>query len=87
MIRVLPWLIVLVLWLYGMVDCALADRRSVRGGLSKTAWFLISIIPAVGTVLWFALGRPRAAMPPRPERGQGRRPAAPDDDPDFLRGL
>ncbi|GAB2763688.1 PLD nuclease N-terminal domain-containing protein [Sinomonas atrocyanea] len=87
MIRVLPWLIVLVAWLYGMVDCALSDRRAVRGGISKTLWFLISVLPAVGTILWFAFGRPRGTTPPRGRDGKGRRPMAPDDDPDFLRGL
>jgi hypothetical protein len=87
MLRVLPWLIVLVAWLYGMVDCVMADRRAVRGGISKTVWFLIAVLPAVGTVLWFAFGRPRGTTPPRTGSGQGRRPVAPDDDPDFLRGL
>ncbi|WP_433874725.1 PLD nuclease N-terminal domain-containing protein [Sinomonas atrocyanea] len=87
MLRVLPYLLVLVFWLYGMVDCALSDRRQVRGGLSKTTWFLISVLPVVGIVLWFALGRPRGTTPPRADKGQGRRPVAPDDDPDFLRGL
>ncbi|ASN52880.1 PLD nuclease N-terminal domain-containing protein [Sinomonas sp. R1AF57] len=87
MLRVLPYLLVLVFWLYGMVDCALSDRRQVRGGLSKTTWFLISVLPVVGIVLWFLLGRPRGTTPPRADKGQGRRPVAPDDDPDFLRGL
>jgi hypothetical protein len=41
----------------------------------------------VGIVLWFVLGRPRGTTPPRADKGQGRRPVAPDDDPDFLRGL
>lgn len=87
MIRVLPWLIVLVAWLYGMVDCALSDRRTVRGGIPKPLWFLIAVLPAVGTALWFAFGRPRGTTPPRGGDGKGRRPLAPDDDPDFLRGL
>lgn len=88
MLRVLPYIIVLALWLYGMVDCALSDRRGVRGGLSKTVWFLITVLPAVGTALWFVFGRPRSSTPPPPAGTQrGRRPVAPDDDPDFLRGL
>ena len=87
MVRVLPWLVVLVAWLYGMVDCALSDRRGVRGGISKTIWFLITVLPAVGTALWFLYGRPRGTTPPRTGGDKGRRPVAPDDDPDFLRGL
>ena len=57
MIRALPIILVLAVWLYGVVDCARSDRGSVRGGLSKTSWFLVSLLPAVGTALWFIFAR------------------------------
>jgi hypothetical protein len=88
MARLLPVIAILAAWLYAMVDCAMADRSAVRGGLSKTAWFFITVLPAVGTALWFIFGRPRRSAPPSPGGDpRGRRPMAPDDDPDFLHGL
>ncbi|MEA5453732.1 PLDc N-terminal domain-containing protein [Sinomonas sp. JGH33] len=86
MARLLPVIVILAAWLYAMVDCAMADRAAVRG-LSKTSWFLITILPIIGTLLWFIFGRPRRTAPPTSGSTRGRRPVAPDDDPDFLRGL
>jgi len=49
----------------------LADARATYDGL--------------GAVAWLAVGRPRGPRPAPPQ--QQARPLAPDDDPDFLRGL
>lgn len=87
MLRLVPAIAILAAWLYGMVDCAMADRDRIRGGLSKTAWFLITVLPVIGTTLWFVFGRPRHTAPPTSGGTRGRRPMAPDDDPDFLHGL
>ncbi|HKU12480.1 MAG TPA: PLD nuclease N-terminal domain-containing protein [Sinomonas sp.] len=86
MVRFVPAILILAAWLYAMVDCAMADRTQVRG-LSKTSWFLITVLPVIGTTLWFVLGRPRHTAPPATGGTRGRRPTAPDDDPDFLHGL
>lgn len=69
--------------IYALVDCAFIDRSRVRG-LSKPAWvLLILLVPVVGALLWFFVGRGR--------RGQVRRSAtsmrAPDDDPAFLQSI
>lgn len=76
------WLILAValaaLTVFTVVDVVLTDRRRVRG-VPKGVWVLIAILPAVGAVLWFLVGKTPA--PPAP------RSAAPDDDVVFLRDL
>ena len=60
--------------LYALVDAAMADGARARG-VSKPVWILlIVLLPVVGGVLWFLIGRgaPSAV-----------RPKAPDDDPRF----
>jgi len=79
------WLIAAVVavafTVYSLVDCAMTDRPRVRGP-RKGAWLLIVLLlPVVGGVLWFLIGRGR------PTNGGVRRPVAPDDDPAFLRRL
>ena len=74
------FVIAVAFWVVSIVDCAVqpADRHR---GVNKPAWLAIVIlIPALGGLLWFGIGRTR-----RHKAGVGRR--APDDDPDFLSGL
>lgn len=62
---------------YTLIDCAWMPRVRVRA-LNKALWLVvILVLPVVGAVLWYLLGRApaRAAVAPR-YRG-------PDDDPDF----
>ena len=64
----------LVFTIFGIVDCALTERYRVRG-MPKALWLLVQIVlPVIGGVLWFLIGR-------GPVR---RRVLAPDDDPRFL---
>jgi len=63
-------------WVYSIVDCALQPATRHRG-VPKTAWiFIVILLPVLGGILWFVIGRGRAANVAR------RR--APDDDPEFL---
>lgn len=86
-VRYLPFLIAAAVLIYTVVDIALIDRSRVKG-LPKIVWVLIVLVlPIIGAVLWFFLGRERLS-----ERGGGRGsvrrgPRAPDDDPEFLRKL
>lgn len=78
------WLIITVIavafMVYALVDCAMTDRRRVRG-LRKPLWLLVVLlVPVIGGVLWFTVGR--GGKPKAVARG-----VAPDDDPAFLRGL
>ncbi|MFJ4038637.1 PLD nuclease N-terminal domain-containing protein [Microbacterium sp. NPDC090007] len=69
-------LVATVFWVYTIVDCAVQSPSRHRG-VSKPAWMAIVILlPVLGGILWFLIGRGRAAKP------VVRR--APDDDPEFL---
>ncbi|HSP53840.1 MAG TPA: PLD nuclease N-terminal domain-containing protein [Cryobacterium sp.] len=73
--------VVVVLTVYTLVDCALLQRSRVRG-LPRWVWiFVIVLIPVIGPVLWLLIGRGRATS------GKVVRSFAPDDDIDFLKGL
>jgi hypothetical protein len=88
-IRVLGPLLVIALafYVFALVDLALIDRSRTRG-LSKPAWIVVVLLlPIVGAVLWFAVGRVRLR-----DMGGGSSfdypgPIAPDDDPAFLNRL
>lgn len=60
--------------LYALVDASMTDGSRARG-LSKPVWVvLIVVLPVVGGILWFTIGKGSAAAV---------RPKAPDDDPRF----
>ena len=85
MLRVVVPIVVLVVFVYGLIDLIRTDARSVKG-ISKPAWIVVQIVlPVLGALLWFLIGRPRTspAAPP----ASYRHPTAPDDDPEFLRNL
>jgi hypothetical protein len=94
MLRLVPWLLVVGLTIYSLVDCAQSRDDEVRG-LPKLVWvLLILVFPPIGAVAWLVAGRPQGPdrQPPRPRRpggssGAPRTPRGPDDDPDFLRRL
>ncbi len=78
MVRILlPALLLLIaFWVYSIVDCALLAPTRHRG-VSKPVWLIIVVLlPVLGGVLWFAVGRGRLSP-----QGAFR---APDDDPAFL---
>ncbi|MBT2585530.1 PLD nuclease N-terminal domain-containing protein [Arthrobacter sp. ISL-95] len=84
MLRVVGVVIVLVIFVYALVDVIRTDRHQTRG-ISKTAWIIVMIVlPLLGAVLWFIFGRPYNKPTAKPVRHQ---PTAPDDDPEFLRNL
>ena len=87
-VRYLPFLIAAAVLIYTVVDIALIDRSRVKG-LPKILWVLIVLVlPIIGAVLWFFLGRERLSGRGNGRGGSVRRgPRAPDDDPDFLRKL
>jgi len=71
--------LVLLFWVFSVIDCA--AQPSIRHrGVSKPVWILIVLlIPVLGGVLWFWVGRVRARDVAISI------PDSPDDDPAFLR--
>jgi hypothetical protein len=62
--------------IYALVDCLVTERFRFRA-LNKPVWALVIVVlPVVGALLWFGLGRPSRAS-------DGRRVVAADDDPAF----
>lgn len=97
--RLLPLLFLadLALLVVALIDCLSSDEYEIRA-LPKVVWvFIILLFSPVGPIVWFVAGRPArdaAAKPDVWQPGSGfpastrpRRNVAPDDDPDFLRGL
>ncbi|MDN4175296.1 PLD nuclease N-terminal domain-containing protein [Nocardioides sp. SOB77] len=96
MIRLLPGVIVFLLWAYCLVDAIVSDQSRVRH-LPKWVWIvLVLLFPLVGSVAWLVAGRPgtparltreRGAAPGFPEYERPGRMAASDPakDEEFLR--
>lgn len=83
MLRVLVFLVPIAITIYGLIDALMAPSRGIRL-LPKALWvFVILVLPLVGAVMWFILGRPLGAS-----MGRGsHRSIGPDDDPGFLASL
>jgi len=96
--RYIPVVFGVILFIYGLIDCLRSEPADVRS-IPKPAWIIVIVLmPVIGVLLWFFLGRPRysTSAPAAPwtsgPRGQSPsgRPTqftAPDDDPLFLRNL
>ncbi|GAB3595322.1 PLD nuclease N-terminal domain-containing protein [Microbacterium tumbae] len=74
-------IIAVAFWVFSIVDCAVQPATRHRG-VPKSVWVLIVVLlPVIGGILWFTIGRFRAG-------GRGAaRAVAPDDDPAFLRSI
>jgi len=94
MLRMLPFVLVLAVWLYALIDCILTPESEVRN-LPKILWVVIALVPLIGSVCWLVFGRPAQGLRPgSARRPTGRSqpppppgPVGPDDDPEFLRKL
>lgn len=61
-------LLALTLFVFALVDIILRPSDQVRH-LPKLAWvFIVILLPLIGSILWFALGREYAQSAPRPRR-------------------
>ncbi|MET7655246.1 MULTISPECIES: PLD nuclease N-terminal domain-containing protein [unclassified Streptomyces] len=94
MLRYLPFLLVLALWIYAFIDCLNTPEEEVRG-LPKVVWVIIILLfgeVLVGPIAWLVAGKARraptggatAAESPRARRTEW---VAPDDNPEFLKSL
>jgi Phospholipase_D-nuclease N-terminal len=93
----LLFLVDLALLVVALIDCLSSEEYEIRA-LPKIAWvFIILLFSPVGPIVWFVAGRPVHTGQPGsdawrpgagfPEASRPRRNVAPDDDPEFLRGL
>ncbi|MGD3110563.1 PLD nuclease N-terminal domain-containing protein [Streptomyces sp. YGL11-2] len=99
MLRYLPFLLVLALWIYAFIDCLNTPESQVRG-LPKVVWVIVILLfgeVLLGPIAWLVAGKARY-----PAQGGGSTPSewhrnhganargtwvAPDDNPEFLRSL
>ncbi|PRY67039.1 phospholipase D-like protein [Glaciihabitans tibetensis] len=66
---------------FALIDLLMTEKSRVRA-LNKPLWALVIIVlPALGGILWLALGKSRNGP------STVARSTAPDDDPAFLKGL
>ena len=64
MIRYLPFLLVLALWIFAFIDCLNTPEQQVRN-LPKVVWVLVILLfgeVLIGPVAWLAAGRPRPGL-------------------------
>ncbi len=84
MSRALPLIVLIAITVFAVIDAILTPREQLPG---KVWWVLaIILLPVVGPLAWLAVGR-RARRGSGGSGGTPQPPVAPDDDPDFLRGL
>jgi hypothetical protein len=94
MLRYLPFLLVLAVWIYAFVDCLNTPEDEVRH-LPKVVWIIIVLLfgeVLVGPVAWLLTGKVRHApaggsTPSQWHRDAAARWVAPDDNPEFLKSL
>lgn len=91
MLRVIVVLAAIGLTIYALLDIGRTPHRETRT-MPKVLWFVVALVPVLGPGLWLLIGRPRSAggstpTTPAIRRPRRRGPAAPDDDPEFLRRL
>lgn len=95
MLRYLPFLLLLALWIYAFIDCLNTPEEEVRG-LPKVVWVIIILLfgeVLVGPVAWLVAGKvgrglTRGATPSEQHRDNQRTQyVAPDDNPEFLNSL
>lgn len=90
MLRVLPTLVILALWIYAFIDCLNTPEEQVRN-LPKVVWVIIILLfgtVLVGPVAWLIAGRPQGPVAAAYRRqAPPTRSVAPDDDPEFLASL
>jgi hypothetical protein len=95
MIRFTPYLLILALDIFCLID-VIVSRDDVVRNLPKIAWFLLILFfPLIGSIVWLAAGRPQRAsrsayerpMPHYPEYDRPGRATGitPESDEEFLR--
>ncbi|MEU7583859.1 PLD nuclease N-terminal domain-containing protein [Streptomyces sp. NPDC041068] len=93
MLRYLPFLLVLAVWIYAFIDVLNTPEKEVKH-FPKVVWVIIVLLfgeVLLGPIAWFVTGKVRHAPGAGGGgigRGRGRTQwVAPDDNPEFLKSL
>jgi hypothetical protein len=94
MLRYLPFLLVLALWIYAFIDCLNTPEEEVRH-LPKVVWVIIVLLfgeVLIGPVAWLVAGKARkgpagGSTPSEWHRSHRTEWVAPDDNPEFLKSI
>lgn len=94
MLRYLPFLLVLALWIYAFIDCVNTPEEEIRG-LPKVVWVIIILLfgeVLIGPIAWLVAGKRRGvpaggSTPSEWHRSHRATFVAPDDNPEFLQSL
>ncbi|MEU0187327.1 PLD nuclease N-terminal domain-containing protein [Streptomyces sp. NPDC006207] len=94
MIRYIPFLLVLALWIYAFIDCLNTPEEQVRG-LPKVVWVIVILLfgeVLIGPIAWLVAGKHRTgpaggSTPAEWHRNHRTQWVAPDDNPEFLHSL
>ncbi|WP_043491160.1 MULTISPECIES: PLD nuclease N-terminal domain-containing protein [Streptomyces] len=98
MLRYLPFLLILALWIYAFIDCLNTPEEEVRH-LPKVVWVIIVLLfgeVLIGPIAWLVAGKNRTAIAgagagagggSRSAAGPRQQWVAPDDNPEFLKSL
>jgi hypothetical protein len=101
MLRYLPFLLVLALWIYAFIDCLNTPEEQVRG-LPKVVWVIIILLfgeVLIGPIAWLVAGKHRGPVgsggapfgggstPSEWHRNHRTQFVPPDDNPEFLKSL
>ncbi len=77
--------VTVAVYIYALVDAISIHEWRIKS-LNKGLWVLIILLlPLIGALLWFTIGKSRGDEQGTAKRRDARRPLAPDDDPAFLR--
>jgi hypothetical protein len=86
----------ILLVVLALISCLSAEEGDLRA-LPRIVWVIVILLfPLVGSIVYFAVGRPVKTTPRRkhwrpgdgfPEASRPKRALAPDDDPEFLRTI
>ncbi|MCF3121624.1 PLDc_N domain-containing protein [Streptomyces arenae] len=90
MLRYLPFLLVLAVWIYAFIDVLNTPEKEVRH-FPKVVWVILVLLfgeVLLGPIAWFVTGKERRAPGAGGGFGRGRTQwVAPDDNPEFLKSL
>ncbi|MBM9433551.1 PLD nuclease N-terminal domain-containing protein [Flaviflexus equikiangi] len=93
--RLIAVIVLVAIVVYAFIVALRMNPKRTPAGINKWVWVIFTILPPiVGSIIFLvanymmnAKQRPAGGRQPRGPRPRDRGPIAPDDDPEFLKGL